>query len=227
MRKPLTHPLRVNSDATPTSNRCHCPLWSFGGSSTPWSWDVCSCSATLTRRGRRRHGHDNGVAVPTSWPVGNPRRAIYCPRVQGLTARESGSKMQGVSPQWAVGFPLRMTSKGCYDRGQRKSAPTLIRRAFDWLPWLGAGNMSERSDAPNACLTASRVFVGDTVSRVFISQSVAGVFVGDTTLEGTLAPVGDSRQPDHLGRRHGRGDHAGGGTAPHDGVHRRPGLRDR
>jgi transcriptional regulator with GAF, ATPase, and Fis domain len=46
--------------------------------------------------------------------------------------------------------------------------------------------MSERSDAPNAGLTASRVFVGDTVSRVFISESVAGVFVGDTTLQGTL-----------------------------------------
>jgi hypothetical protein len=64
--------------------------------------------------------------------------------------------------------------------------PTLIRRAFDWLPWLGASNMSEHSDAPNACVTASRVFVGDTVSRVFISESVAGVFVGDATLEGSL-----------------------------------------
>jgi hypothetical protein len=70
--------------------------------------------------------------------------------------------------------------------GLAEVGPTLIRRAFDWLPWLGAGNMSEHSDAPNACLTASRVFVGDTGSRVFISESVAGVFVGDTTLDGTL-----------------------------------------
>jgi transcriptional regulator with GAF, ATPase, and Fis domain len=46
--------------------------------------------------------------------------------------------------------------------------------------------MSEHTDASNACVTASRVFVGDTVSRVFVSESVAGVFVGDATLEGSL-----------------------------------------
>ena len=39
--------------------------------------------------------------------------------------------------------------------------------------------MSEHSDAPHACLTASRVFAGDTVSRVFISEPVSRVFVGD------------------------------------------------
>jgi GAF domain len=59
----------------------------------------------------------------------------------------------------------------------------LIRTAFDWLPLVGAGKMS---DARGVCVTDSRVFVGDTVSRVFISETVSRVFVGDATLEGTL-----------------------------------------
>jgi hypothetical protein len=68
-----------------------------------------------------------------------------------------------------------------------------MRMAFDWLPLVGAGEMSDRPDTPNASITTlSRVFVGDTVSWVFISEPVSPVFVGDNTLAGTRVPLGNS-----------------------------------
>jgi hypothetical protein len=76
-----------------------------------------------------------------------------------------------------------MTLANRYDWKKRKSAPTLIRMALDWLPLVGAGKMSDYCDAPNASITTlTRVFLGDTVSRVFVSERV---FVADTTLAGS------------------------------------------
>jgi hypothetical protein len=68
--------------------------------------------------------------------------------------------------------------------------PTLIRRAFDWLPLTGAGEMSDYSDGQSVCLTESRVFAGATVSRVFVGDTVSRAYM-DAALQAARRRVAE------------------------------------
>jgi transcriptional regulator with GAF, ATPase, and Fis domain len=63
--------------------------------------------------------------------------------------------------------------------------------ALDWLPLVGAGKMSDHSDALSVRTTDSRAFVSDTVAQVFSSEADCCVMVGESSLEETLGRLAD------------------------------------
>src|SRR5580704_14525847 len=89
--------------------------------------------------------------------------------------------------------------------------PTLIRRAFDWLPLTGAGEMSDYSDGQGVCLTESRVFAGDIVSRVFVGDTVSRAYM-DAVLEKARRRVTELPNETISASEMVRGDFDGEGT---------------
>lgn len=102
----------------------------------------------------------------------------------------------------------------------RRSAPTLIRRAFDWLPLTGSGEMSDYVDSSSVCITDSRVFVGDTVSRVFVGGTVSR-FDMDAVHDEARHRVAELSNETIAASDMVGGDRDGGRTGKLDGVPQR------